>query len=308
MGLLWGIRFAQCHLWFCRRLFHCEGKMFFLPEVDIEVAALHLDVALLKTLTPTVRILAGEVLLQIVPAAFCQILIHNDGGAAAQLPAVFLHRNSDTFHMGNQVGVVLIIEILFQVVALLFDLLGDRCRVVGQLITAQIHELIFLPEPVIVRQKFCRQWGIQFESQFMQVTSPRIKIKFLPSKYAPYMVVICSPVWYTGKRKGAAQMAMDIRPASALRTEYNELAARSRTTGQPIYITRNGEGDTVLMDLDAFTRREEELDRREAVLDHRAMVLEAELGRLSGAPTYTADQVREAVQQHLQNRRRERHG
>ena len=70
-------------------------------------------------------------------------------------------------------------------------------------------------------------------------------------------------------------MAMDIRPASALRTEYNELAARSRTTGQPIYITRNGEGDTVLMDLDAFTRREEELDRREAMLDHRAMVLEA---------------------------------
>ena len=103
-------------------------------------------------------------------------------------------------------------------------------------------------------------------------------------------------------------MAMDIRPASALRTEYNELAARSRTTGQPIYITRNGEGDTVLMDLDAFTRREEELDRREAMLDHRAMVLEAELGRLAGAPTYTADQVREAVQQHLQNRRRERHG
>ena len=35
-------------------------------------------------------------------------------------------------------------------------------------------------------------------------------------------------------------MAMDIRPASALRTEYNELATRSRMTGQPIYITRNG--------------------------------------------------------------------
>ena len=52
-------------------------------------------------------------------------------------------------------------------------------------------------------------------------------------------------------------MAMDIRPASALRTEYNELAVRSRMTGQPIYITRNGKGDTVLMDLAAYTRREE---------------------------------------------------
>ena len=90
-------------------------------------------------------------------------------------------------------------------------------------------------------------------------------------------------------------MAMDIRPASALRTEYNELAARSRMTGQPIYITRNGEGDTVLMDLAAYTRREEELDRKEAALAHRAVVLEAELKRLNGAATYTSAQVRDLV-------------
>lgn len=103
-------------------------------------------------------------------------------------------------------------------------------------------------------------------------------------------------------------MAIDIRPASALRTEYNELAARSRTTGQPIYITRNGEGDTVLMDLNAFTRREEELDRREAVLEHRAMILEAEMGRLVGKPTYTPDQVRAKIQQHLGERQRQKNG
>ena len=103
-------------------------------------------------------------------------------------------------------------------------------------------------------------------------------------------------------------MAIDIRPASALRTEYNELAARSRTTGQPIYITRNGEGDTVLMDLDAYTRREEELDRREAMLEHRALVLEAELGRLNGKTTYTADQVREKIRQNLSERQRQKNG
>lgn len=90
-------------------------------------------------------------------------------------------------------------------------------------------------------------------------------------------------------------MPMDIRPASALRTEYSELARRSRETGQPIYITKNGQGDTVLMDLDAFIRREDDLLRKEAVLTHRAMVLEAELGRLNGKPTYTPAQARGKV-------------
>lgn len=61
-------------------------------------------------------------------------------------------------------------------------------------------------------------------------------------------------------------MAMDIRPASALRTEYNELATRSRMTGQPIYITRNGKGDTVLMDLAAYTRRKEDLIEKKRLL------------------------------------------
>ncbi len=111
----------------------------------------------------------------------------------------------------------------------------------------------------------------------------------MASKYIPYMVVICWSLWYTVGKKGG-------------RTDGYGYSSRIGAA------TRNGEGDTVLMDLDAFTRREEELDRREAVLDHRAMVLEAELGRLSGEPTYTSDQVRDAVQQHLLNRRRERHG
>ena len=101
-------------------------------------------------------------------------------------------------------------------------------------------------------------------------------------------------------------MAMDIRPASALRTEYNELATRSRMTGQPIYITRKG--DTVLMDLAAYTRRKEELDRKEAALAHRAVVLEAELKRLNGAATYTSAQVRDLVRANLSNRQRRKNG
>ena len=103
-------------------------------------------------------------------------------------------------------------------------------------------------------------------------------------------------------------MAIDIRPASALRTEYNELASRSCMPVQPIYITRKGEGDPFLLDLNAYPRREEELDRREAMLEHRALVLEAELGRLNGKPTYTADQVRDRICQNLRSRQEKKHG
>lgn len=100
-------------------------------------------------------------------------------------------------------------------------------------------------------------------------------------------------------------MAVDIRPASALRTEYNELATRSRQTGQPIYITKNGEGDTVLMDLGAYSRREDELRHREAIVQHRAMVLEAEINRLNGAPTCSAGEMRQKIRDKFAQARRE---
>ena len=66
--------------------------------------------------------------------------------------------------MVGQVGFVLAVEILFQVVALPFDLLGDGCCVGGQFLPVQFHELIFLTELAIDRQKFRRQRRIQFES------------------------------------------------------------------------------------------------------------------------------------------------
>lgn len=94
-------------------------------------------------------------------------------------------------------------------------------------------------------------------------------------------------------------MAMDIKPASALRTEYSEMAAHSRATGRPVYITKNGEGDTVLMDLGAFERREDELLHREAIVEHRAAVLDAELKRLAGAPTYSSSQVSDMLKEHF---------
>lgn len=67
---------------------------------------------------------------------------------------------------------------------------------------------------------------------------------------------------------------MNIRPSAAIRNNYNEIAELCRTTRTPVYLTKNGEGDLVVMDIESFTRREKLLALRESLLsveEDRAM-------------------------------------
>lgn len=50
-----------------------------------------------------------------------------------------------------------------------------------------------------------------------------------------------------------------IIPSSDLRSNYNNIADICRTYKKPVFITRNGTGDTVLMDMETYGRREEDL-------------------------------------------------
>lgn len=59
---------------------------------------------------------------------------------------------------------------------------------------------------------------------------------------------------------------MNITSSTSLRNDYNRIAALAKETEEPIYITRNGDGDTVLMDLKAFEKREHLLRLRERLL------------------------------------------
>ena len=59
---------------------------------------------------------------------------------------------------------------------------------------------------------------------------------------------------------------MNIRPSAAIRQNYNEIAELCRQTQRPVYLTKNGEGDLVVMDIKSFTRREKMLQLREQLL------------------------------------------
>ena len=59
---------------------------------------------------------------------------------------------------------------------------------------------------------------------------------------------------------------MSIRPSAAIRQNYNEIAERCRQTQILVYLTKNGEGDLVVMDIDSFSCREIKLQLREQLL------------------------------------------
>ena len=59
---------------------------------------------------------------------------------------------------------------------------------------------------------------------------------------------------------------MNIRPSAAIRQNYNQIADLCRKTAAPVFLTKNGEGDLVVMDIDTYNRREKMLKLREELL------------------------------------------
>ena len=83
---------------------------------------------------------------------------------------------------------------------------------------------------------------------------------------------------------------MNIKPSAAIRQNYNEIAELCRSTREPAYLTKNGEGDLVVMDIESFTRREKMLKLREELLS-----IEEE--RLHGARYYTLDELEQELEE-----------
>lgn len=77
---------------------------------------------------------------------------------------------------------------------------------------------------------------------------------------------------------------MNIRPSAAIRQNYNEIADLCRRSAAPVFLTKNGEGDLVVMDMDTFHRREKMLQLRERLLS-------VEEDRLAGRSGCTIDEL-----------------
>ena len=59
---------------------------------------------------------------------------------------------------------------------------------------------------------------------------------------------------------------MAIYPSAKIRQNYNEISEECKKTKEPIYLTKNGECDLVVMDNETFNRREKMLQLREDLL------------------------------------------
>ena len=73
-------------------------------------------------------------------------------------------------------------------------------------------------------------------------------------------------------------------PSAAIRQNYNEIADMCRKTGEPVFLTKNGEGDLVVMDIGTYNRREKMLKLREELLA-------VEEDRMRGSKGYSVEEV-----------------
>ena len=83
---------------------------------------------------------------------------------------------------------------------------------------------------------------------------------------------------------------MNIRPSAAIRQNYNEIAELCKKSKEPIFLTKNGEGDLVVMDIETFNKREKMLRLREELLA-------VEEDRLHGSKGYSVGEVAEMMRQ-----------
>ncbi len=87
---------------------------------------------------------------------------------------------------------------------------------------------------------------------------------------------------------------MLIKPSTVLRNDYLAISNLAHETDEPIYITKNGEGDIVVMSIAAF-------EKREQMLKLKYKLNQAETSRLSGEQTFSLGDARRLLTEKYNN-------
>jgi len=82
---------------------------------------------------------------------------------------------------------------------------------------------------------------------------------------------------------------MIIKSSTSLRNDYGRISAQAHETGEPIYITKNGEGDIVIMSIDAF-------EKREQLIKLKSRLALSEQSQTNGEPTISLATARERLE------------
>lgn len=77
---------------------------------------------------------------------------------------------------------------------------------------------------------------------------------------------------------------MVIKSATAIRNDYDAMVKLSKDKQEPIFVTRNGDGEMVFAPIELW-------ERREAELSLLAEMLRREQNRLAGAKTSSMDEM-----------------
>lgn len=81
---------------------------------------------------------------------------------------------------------------------------------------------------------------------------------------------------------------MTIMASADIRLKYNDVVDKCRESGEPIFLTKNGQGELVVMDIASFEKREQELRAQQ-------LVLEAFAARLAKERDYSLEESKNLI-------------